>query len=453
MALKWRFRWNSEDEEIAILKKRCADLERRFANAQISLAVAQEQIESSLQAKDDFTKRVAQHIRAPLHGIIQVCTSIIQDHGVLASTCAKVEIVRLTSSQALSTLNELLQISSTENSRMCMENIAFNPRKLVDAVLKLVNVQVESKHIQIVQLVDGRTPASLAGDMSRLRQALVVVLETLVDAARDSELLEVRVKPLHGDDPLLESMICSSRYVSCLYELCLSPPAGTDHVMVRVGRDPDKEDPQLVAIAGRLELMGWRLLHSLDNRAFQIIVHVKRSLEGSGASRRYSVSRDALLKEQKLTMLLMEENSIFQSTFCEQLGKEGHIVDVVRDDVEVCRLVDDGALHSTYGCVLLDTSVGGRSLLDRIRKHEDLTKCQRMPVVLLVAHGLDDWEARYKEAGIDTYLLKPCTREVLRSRIGDAISASTALVDVEEGSELSLSHESNWSQSELPLKQ
>ncbi|GAQ88698.1 hypothetical protein KFL_004530015 [Klebsormidium nitens] len=454
MALHWKFKWKSEADEKTQLKARCLDLERKLAHAQMTLAVAQEQVAVSVGSKDEFTKRVAQHIRVPMHGIIQVCSSIIQDHGVLASTCSKVEIVCLTSTQVLSTLNELLQISSTENSRMCTENVAFNPRKLVDAVLKQVDQQVESKNVRVVQLVDGRTPTSLAGDMSRLRQALGIVLEVLLDAARDSEMLEIRVKPLHGDDPLLESMICSSRYISCLYELCLAHPAGEDSIMVRVGRDPDREDPQLIAVAGRLELMGWRLMRSVDSRAFQIIVHVKRALEGSGASQRYSLSRDVLLKERKLTILLMEENPIFRSTICQQLGQEGHTVDVVRNESEVCKLAEDGTIHLNRVRLRADRHYQRGQGPPRLHKAtRRLMRCNKMPVVLMVGHGFEDWEVRYKEAGIDTYLLKPCTSEVLKSRIGDAISAATALVDIEELSEQSLSNESVLSQSELPLKQ
>lgn len=368
---------------------------------------------------------------------------------MLASTCSKVEIVRLTSSQALSTLNELLQISSTENSRMCMENVAFNPRKLLDAVVKQISPQLESKNVKVVQVVDGRTPTSLAGDVSRLRQALVVVLETLVHNARRSELLEIRVKPLHGDNPLLESLICSSRYISCLYELSLAATRGADHVMVRVGRDPAKEDPQLIAVADRLDLMGWRMMHALDNRAFQVIVHVKRSLEGSGASQRYSASRDVLFDEPKLTILLMEDNPVFQSTICQQLGQEGHTVDIVRSHVDVHKLAEAGRLHSTYSCVLIDTSTAGKALLDAVRERERLAFCSRLPVVLLVGHGFEDWEERYTEAGIDSYVLKPCTQEVLRTRIGDAISAATALVNISKPSEQSLSNESVQSQSEF----
>lgn len=77
MALHKLIRWKSGEHEIALLKGRCSDLEGKLANAHVSLAVAQEQVESYTRAKDEFTKRVAQQIRLPLHGIIQVCQSII----------------------------------------------------------------------------------------------------------------------------------------------------------------------------------------------------------------------------------------------------------------------------------------------------------------------------------------------------------------------------------------
>jgi CheY-like chemotaxis protein len=103
-------------------------------------------------------------------------------------------------------------------------------------------------------------------------------------------------------------------------------------------------------------------------------------------------------------------------------------VDIVRDRNEVVNLARQGLIHKQYNCVLVDTHEDGLEFMRTVRAREVTSGEKHLPVVLLVAHGLEGWEEKYRREGMDNFLLKPCTKEVLMSCIVDAVTAANAIV-------------------------
>jgi DNA-binding NarL/FixJ family response regulator len=97
-------------------------------------------------------------------------------------------------------------------------------------------------------------------------------------------------------------------------------------------------------------------------------------------------------------------------------------------------MAESGSLHRTYNCALVDMSDGSFELVRSLRAAERRTGIQRLPVLVSVAYGTDDWERRYLDAGINGHFLKPCSKDVILGRIGDTISAVNALVSIHEDS-------------------
>ena len=290
---------------------------------------------------------------------------------------------------------------------------------------------ISDKRLTFDQEVDDSLEGSVAGDVSRLRQLLLTLHEILIDEADRGERVAVAVRVVKEDDPILAQMPRSKRFIACSFDMSIMRKGRVNMEPVDTGRE---SDPRLVLACELVDCLGGRLSRAALG-AFRLVVHLKRTLEDPHApSQRYSVSRDPIGKSRKFTLLLVEENPIFLKSFCKNLALRGHAVDIARDVAEIVAMAESGSLHRTYDCALIDMSDGSFELVRSLRATERRTGIQRLPVLVSVAYGTDDWERRYLDAGIDGHFLKPCSEDVILGRIGDTISAVNALVSIHEDS-------------------
>jgi CheY-like chemotaxis protein len=414
----------------------CTTLEQKLDNAKVALVLADKYGEKLTRAREDFVHKLADQIRVPLHGVVGICTSMACEDTLPQECLIKIGIISQTSSQILATINELLQVTTVESGRMCMENVAFDPRKRMQLVMKLLTRKLNDKRVVCCINVDDTISKTLARDVSRLRHCLFAIADTLLEESNPDDVLEMNLRVVQPDEQIIATMPRSKRYVPCLYELKLRriPELEVEDMQLV---DTEKEgDPQIVTSAELAQGLSGRLLHTPSYTAFHMIVHFCNTIGGASPSPslRYSTFRDPVDKGRKFTILLYEENPVFLRSVCKNLATKGHLVDIVRDTDEVIPLAHSGTVHKTYDCVLVDTSEGGFNFIKSIRQFEQRTWIGRITILLSITYGLDGWERRYMDAGVDGHFLKPCSDEVIITRITDAISAVNSLVAISERS-------------------
>lgn len=432
-----RFRsWLGTSDETSETKtcKNCEDLEKRLSNARVALVLADSYSERLTRAREDFVQKLGNQIRVPLHSVVGICGAIGQEIALTHDARAQIGIINETCSQILSTINELLQVTTGESGRMCMENVSFDPRRMMDQVFKLLTKKLIEKRVGRCVDVNKNVPRTLAGDVSRLRQCLFAIQDTLLEESRPGDVLEINMRVLDSDDRLIAFMPRSKRFIPCLYELKLRRAPEREIINMQQVDIEKEMEPQIVLSAELAQGLSGRLLRTQSYTAFHMVVHFRYPIGGSTPSIRYSTSRDPVDAETKFTILLYEENPVFLNSVCKNLAAKGHVVDIVRDAEEVISLVTAGTVHGTYDCVLVDTSEGGLHFIESLRAVEDRTGIGRMTILLSITYGLEGWERRYVDAGVDGHFLKPCSEQVIISRIKDAISAVNSLVSGEESS-------------------
>ncbi|GAQ85065.1 hypothetical protein KFL_002190200 [Klebsormidium nitens] len=352
--------------------ERCEAYAKQLENARVALVLADKHNDTVVRAREGFVQKLADQIRVPLHAVERICSAVAKRPDSSADTRIQMTTVCQTAGEILTTINDLLQVATIESGRWCMENVAFQPKKLLDLIIRLLGRSIFEKRLTFDQEVDASLQGSVAGDVSRLRQLLLTLHEILIDEAERGERVAVTVRVLKEDDPILAQMPRSKRFIACSFDMWLMRKGRVDMEPVDTGREAD---PRLVL-----------------------------------------------------------EESIFLKSFCKNLALRGHAVDIARDVAEIVAMAESGSLHRTYDCALIDMSDGSFELVRSLRTTERRTGIQRLPVLVSVAYGTDDWERRYLDAGIDGHFLKPCSEDVILGRIGDTISAVNALVSIHEDS-------------------
>jgi CheY-like chemotaxis protein len=127
-------------------------------------------------------------------------------------------------------------------------------------------------------------------------------------------------------------------------------------------------------------------------------------------------------------ILVAEDNSVNQRLIVRLLEKRGYVADVVANGREVL----DALVRVRYDLILMDCQMpemDGFEATRAIRLAERGTE-RHVPIIALTANAMAGDQERCLAAGMDDYLAKPVTPDVLYAVINRLLAVPTTLADV-----------------------
>ena len=333
--------------------------------------------------------------------------------------------ITVSSRHLLSLVNDVLDMSRIEQSKISFNHIRLQLPDLVDQLTAILVPQAREQGVQLSICAEQVTRTAFYGDFLRINQILINLLGNAVKFTPAGGRVDFRVEEI-----VTEHTPSTVRYRFTVQDTGIGMSEEfLKHIFEPFTREQAAERIEGtglgLSIAKRLvDLMGGTIsVESGINQGTRFIVE----LEFEEAEQTLAAHKDSGEEaDPKMAgifhgrhFLVAEDNEINAEILCELLHMEGASSDLREDGARMVEAFTS-AEPGTYDVILMDIQMPGMNGYEaaRVIRSLDRADAKEIPIIAMTANAFAEDVQAALEAGMNAHVAKPIDMNMLRAALG-----------------------------------
>jgi signal transduction histidine kinase len=131
---------------------------------------------AEINAKAEFLAKISHEIRTPMNGVLGM-TELLLGTPLSVKQRDYVQTIHSAGNELLTLINEILDISKLESGQIELDDVQFDLNALIEDCLSIFRAKAEQQNVELISFIQPQVPRVISGDPTRLRQALLSLLE------------------------------------------------------------------------------------------------------------------------------------------------------------------------------------------------------------------------------------------------------------------------------------
>jgi len=381
-----------------------------------ALKKARDIARQSAQLKEQFIASISHEMRTPMNAILGMSNLVLKTN-LNTEQFNYISSIKQSSEILLGVVNDILQISEIQNGKVKFENKNFDLHALMKNLINVMQYKSEEKDLELKLVMEEGTPKVIRGDKLRLNQILYNLVGNAVKFT-DSGHVKIMVVNLNQNNYSVQIKFMvedtgigiPQEKVDAIFE-SFTRIRTKDRIFEGTGLG--------LSIAKNLvEQQGGKIGVSSEKNVgstfyFDLIFEIGDELEKE--SKR--ITPTLLPENTSFKLLLVEDHKMNQLVARKTLEKQWKNIDIViaNHGLEAIEILE----NQPFDIILMDLQMpkmDGYEATQHIR-HKMSPEIASLPILVMTAHAHISQDEKFKEYGMDDYVLKPFEPEQLFQKI------------------------------------
>jgi signal transduction histidine kinase len=398
----------------------------RFSNAFRKIEELSEQLLRANKLKDEFLARTSHEFKSPLHGIMNISKSMLDDasHSLTEAQRERLQLITNITGKLSQLVYDILDFSRLKQGELTINPVPIDVRSIVEVHLRIYSYLSNGRNIRMVNRVSDQLPYALA-DESRFGQIIGNLLDNAIKHTQNG-MIEVSAAVHNG---MIEISVqdtgegIEEEEIPNIFEPFKSLNSSMDYQGFGLG---------LAIVRQLVELQNGEISVSSvkgEGTRFTFTLPVAKNSDHTETYRRriespvkepeYSFKTPHFLNQNgKHTVLIADDNFSNLKILIDALQPLGCNVIAVQNGYEVAEQI---SRQNAIDLVILDLMMPGMSGYEVCQLIRSKYTLLELPVLMVTAAIQPQDKVAAFEAGANDFLPKPFDLAELKARIGSLL--------------------------------